>query len=92
LFERVPISRFFKAGLCSIVLVIFDYFMEPVAIKHDFWSWQDGNIPYQNYVGWFATSFLICFLFQFTVWPKRNRVAGVVFLIQFAFFLVQNIL
>ena len=90
--ENIAVRKFYRAVLCSIFLIFFDYFLEPVAIKHDFWSWENGNIPYQNYVGWLGTSFVICLLFQYTDWEKGNRVASAVFLIQFLFFLFQNIL
>jgi len=92
LIERVKTGRLLKALLTTVLLVLFDYFLEPVAIKHDFWSWHNGNIPDQNYIGWFGSSLLICLLFQFTDWPKGNKVAAMVFIIQFVFFLVQNIL
>ncbi len=91
LVERLKTGRFLKALFTTVLLVVFDYFLEPVAIKHDFWSWHNGNIPDQNYIGWFGSSLLICLLFQFTDWPKGNKVASMVFIIQFVFFLVQNI-
>ena len=92
LVEKIRIGSFFKASISTFLLVLLDYLMEPVAMKHNFWSWHNGNIPEQNYIGWFFTSFLLSLLFQFTNWSKQNAVASAVFIIQFAFFLFQNIL
>ena len=90
--EKLKISKWTKALIISCSLVIFDYFMEPVAIKHGFWSWQNGNIPTQNYIGWFFTSLFLGLIFQFSNWDKSNKVAPLVLGIQFLFFLLQNIL
>jgi len=80
-----------KVLISTCMLVFFDFLMEPVAVKLNFWTWNGGTIPTQNYIGWFATAFLFSFIFQITNWPKQNRLAAVVFAIQLIFFLLQNI-
>ena len=36
----------------SILMVLTDYIIEPMAGALDFWYWAGGKIPIQNYVGW----------------------------------------
>ncbi len=91
------VSQFLKANNLvkifagTFLMVLLDYFMEPVAMKHTFWAWKDGYIPLQNYLGWAGVSFLILLIFQYGNWQKENRIAPWVFLIMLAFFVVQNI-
>ena len=35
-----------------------DYLMEPVAIRLEYWSWRDGDVPLQNYGARFAVAML----------------------------------
>jgi putative membrane protein len=39
--------------LAGLLTVLFDWVMEPVAIRLDYWRWAGGAIPIQNYVAWF---------------------------------------
>lgn len=75
----------------SILLIILDYFMEPVAMKNDFWSWHNGTIPNQNYLGWAGVSCLMLGLFHLLPFNKNNKVAAGIFLLQFSFFIIQNL-
>lgn len=43
----------------SLLMTIFDFLMEPAAIKLNYWNWQTVNAPLQNYIAWFIISFLL---------------------------------
>ncbi|MDJ1481375.1 carotenoid biosynthesis protein [Cytophagaceae bacterium YF14B1] len=76
----------------SLLMVLIDYFIEPVAMYLDFWSWQDNIVPFHNYLGWFITSFFLQLVFSALVPVRQNSMALPVYLIQFAFFLSCNLL
>jgi putative membrane protein len=42
----------------ALLMVLFDWIMEPAAIKLGYWSWQNGEIPWQNYLAWFLFAML----------------------------------
>jgi putative membrane protein len=46
-------NPFLIAIATAILMVFFDYIMEPSAIKLGYWSWEAGKIPLQNYAVWF---------------------------------------
>lgn len=83
-------GRFIKILVGVFLMVIFDYFMEPIAMKHAFWTWKDGYIPVQNYLGWAGVSFLILLIYHFGDWEKGNPLARWIFLVMFLFFMIQN--
>lgn len=92
LLAHFPISFWSKILTGCIGLVFLDYFLEPVAMKHSFWSWENQFVPIRNYMGWFGVSALLLSLFFWGKWNKQNKVAAAVFPIQVLFFVLQNII
>jgi bisanhydrobacterioruberin hydratase len=69
-----PWSEFWRPPaivlLSGMLAVAFDYVMEPVAIRLDYWSWTGGEVPVQNYVAWFVIAVLL------TAFHPRHRRAA----------------
>ena len=42
------------ALLAGGIATAFNFIMEPVAIRLDYWHWAGGAIPFQNYAAWFV--------------------------------------
>ena len=75
-----------KAGAGALVMVGLDYLIEPVAIAYDFWSWEGGQVPIKNYIGWFAISYILLTIFFRVERKTTNKVAFVLLILQFTFF------
>ncbi|QNF35775.1 carotenoid biosynthesis protein [Adhaeribacter swui] len=75
-----------RSILAAFLMVALDYFIEPVAVALDFWSWQSGEIPVSNFTGWFGVALLLQGYFQKSDFLKNNTLAPFVFLLQFLFF------
>ena len=72
----------------SALLVLLDFFMEPVAMKFDYWRWYDNVIPIQNYVAWFIIS-IILLKFYYALHLKQQKYIGItLFVSQLVFFVV----
>jgi Carotenoid biosynthesis protein len=60
-------SIWLRSLLLATCMAIFDTFMEPVAVKLDYWQWLEptGNTffvaPFKNYAVWFLTSYVLGF-------------------------------
>ena len=73
----------------ATIAVFFDWVMEPVAVKLDYWTWLGtGEIPWFNYFCWFVVSALLLTVFWYSNFEKKNKFAVNLLLIQFMFFLV----
>jgi len=72
----------------SLLAVFFDWVMEPVASKLNYWQWQNNEIPFSNYVSWLITSAILLALFRKLNQDRRNKFAVHLFIIQLLFFLV----
>lgn len=81
-------SNIGRSILGASTMTAYDFFMEPVAMKYDFWSWQHGIIPIQNYIAWFLIAFIFHLILNAIAKPVRNRMAASLFYIQIGFFLV----
>ncbi len=50
-----------SAASIAAFMVLFDLFMEPAAVALDYWQWQGGTVPLQNYAAWFVIGFLLAY-------------------------------
>lgn len=72
----------------ALMLIIFDFFMEPVAMKFDYWQWDLHVIPLQNYIAWFIVS-IILLKFYYALGLKQQKYIGAaMFASQLVFFVV----
>jgi len=81
----------FRVVINSLIMVLFDFVMEPVAVKFDFWSWHSNEIPVYNYVCWFLISVILQFMYLTYFTIKSNIVYKTLFIVQFLFFLFLNL-
>lgn len=78
-----------KAILAGVLCTFLDFLIEPVAIKLDFWKWQDGIIPMWNYICWFAFSSFFAFIYL-SLTNSKNKAAQSLFFIWVLFFSILN--
>jgi len=81
-----------KSIIGAFMLVFLDFLIEPIAIKFDFWTWQNGMIPFKNYVAWFLFSFLFLMIFYKFQFNKNNSIAKLLYFVQILFFGVLTII
>ena len=91
LLNKLRYSSFLKALLAAILMVGLDVFIEPIAMKLDFWQWKNGVVPLHNYIGWFLIAFGVNYYF-FRKGILESPLASKFFFIQLAFFICLNIL
>ncbi len=84
-------SSWLFSALGAGILLGIDFLIEPVAIRYDYWSWSEGFIPLQNYIGWYFFSFILFFFFSALNFRKENSAAIVLLFAQVWFFLVLNL-
>lgn len=76
----------------SLIAVIFDFVMEPVAIKLDYWSWSENIIPLQNYLAWFVLAFISSLIYNYLKVKINSKISIHYVLAQFVFFTIINFL
>ncbi len=76
----------------AFLMVIYDLLLEPVAPNLDMWTWTEASAPFQNYVAWGIIAIVFHSLLQLNHIKIQNKLAPAVYLTQFGFFLIINIL
>lgn len=86
--DLLPVPLSLKVVSGATLAVLIDTLIEPVAIRYDFWSWDAGFVPLQNYLGWFMVSLVMISLYHLFKVKAENRLALPYYFIQLFFFLV----
>ncbi|MEO8794460.1 MAG: carotenoid biosynthesis protein [Daejeonella sp.] len=90
--KRFKIKSYIVRSLIgALFLVLLDILIEPIAIKFDYWRWDEMNIPFQNYIAWFVFSFIMLQFFFARQFRKKNLSADTMLICQVVFFLVLNL-
>lgn len=85
--RRHPLAPVLAASL----MVFLDVLMEPVAIKSDFWLWENGVIPFYNYVCWFFISLFLQYIYHYFKLNETNKVNNSLFILMTVFFIILNL-
>tara|TARA_B100000965_G_C19501166_1_gene717512 strand:- start:263 stop:898 length:636 start_codon:yes stop_codon:yes gene_type:complete len=80
-----------KVVLSSFIMVLLDFMIEPVAIRLDFWHWQYGIIPLQNYLMWFLVALLMNWILVFNRFKFNLKLGFGLLISQVLFFTLQSI-
>lgn len=80
-----------RSLITALLAVGFDYILEPIAIKLDYWQWEQNVIPLKNYAAWFLIAFISSIIF-FKVGVKFTpAISRHYFFIQLIFFIILTI-
>jgi putative membrane protein len=86
--SRLFENRYLRAFVSSLIVVLLDYFVEPVALKLNYWSWELGDVPIQNYIAWFFISLVFSTFLAILRIHGRSVVFQIFLATQFLFFII----
>jgi putative membrane protein len=91
----IPLSRATSTTMVVLggaaLATFFDFILEPVAVKLDFWTWSNGDIPLFNYLCWFVVSAVLLRVNLQLKQVNTNVFASSLLIIQAVFFLLLNL-
>lgn len=64
-------NRFLVATLGALIMTLLDVVIEVSAPRFDYWEFQGGVVPLQNYFGWFCVAFLAHMLYS--IWKVNSN-------------------
>jgi putative membrane protein len=76
------------SAIGAAILVGFDFFLEPVAMKFNYWQWDWHEIPVQNYIAWYIVSVILLKLYYALGLKQQKYIGSAMFLSQLVFFVV----
>ncbi|MBX2872918.1 MAG: carotenoid biosynthesis protein [Saprospiraceae bacterium] len=83
---------FLLALLSGLFIAVYDYFIEPVAMRLDYWQWEADVIPLQNYLAWAIIALL--FSLPLHLWKIRfhSPLLNIYLFVQLIYFILLNLL
>ncbi|MDX9925157.1 MAG: carotenoid biosynthesis protein [Ignavibacteriaceae bacterium] len=84
-------NLFISSLITGFVALLFDYILEPLAMKLDYWTWSGNIIPLQNYTAWFIIAFIFAIGFNLKKIKIKSKIPLYYIIIQSIFFLVLRI-
>ena len=87
--KTIAVIAFVIGG--ATIATCFDIILEPVAVKLNFWTWENSHIPMLNYICWFIVSAVMLTINVLLKISHVNKFAKHLFLIEALFFLVLGI-
>jgi bisanhydrobacterioruberin hydratase len=85
--ELLPLNNAGKIASASLLMVAYDLILELAAPVLGMWQFEGGTAPLLNYISWFLVAFLFHTMLRISGIRIINRVAPVIFVIQFIFFM-----
>ena len=89
--QLISTNKIIIAITSASISVLFDYVLEPIAIKLNYWQWADTIIPLQNYIAWFFIAFISVLIFSYLKVNVKSKIGLHYLVIQFVFFLLIQI-
>lgn len=80
------------AMLSGLFIAVYDYFIEPVAIRLDYWQWEGGVIPLQNYLAWAIIAFLFSLPLHWWKIRFQSPLLNIYLFVQLIYFILLNLL
>ncbi|MFM9007349.1 MAG: carotenoid biosynthesis protein [Bacteroidota bacterium] len=90
--STLPIPTFLQVMLGSLLMVLLDVLMEPLAPGFGFWAFSGNEVPVWNYICWFMVA-LPMHLILVKVRPEANRrFCAHLLAANFIFFITANVI
>jgi putative membrane protein len=85
--EKINSGKFISFLLPPVLMVVYDLVLEQVAPDLGMWNWKGESVPLQNYIAWFVVAFIFVLVFRLLNIKTSNKIAPLIFILQFLFFL-----
>ena len=89
--EKFSDKIYLKILITGLLAVLFDYWLEPVAVKLNYWNWIGGDIPFQNYAAWFIIALILAGIYFLARVKIESKLFERYYLIQLSFFFLLNL-
>ncbi|MEA4935111.1 MAG: carotenoid biosynthesis protein [Paludibacter sp.] len=86
--QKVNITPVLRIAASASMMLIYDLVLERVAPKMDMWSWENSEVPVNNYIAWWLTAVFFHSLIEIFGIKLKNPLSITILTTQFLFFVV----
>ncbi len=85
-------SPWLASAFAALLIATYDWFIEPVAIRLEYWTWAGGDeIPFQNYVAWAVVAFVASLPLNLLRIRFRHPLLPLYLLVQWVYFILMRV-
>jgi len=85
--NEIPLkSVYIKAAVASLLMLIFDFFIEQSAPAFDFWEFAMPEVPLQNYITWFILAYIFNYAVLKLISEADTKICFHIYIVQVLFF------
>ncbi|KUO63730.1 hypothetical protein APF79_00550 [bacterium BRH_c32] len=89
--QLISKNIYISSLITGIIALLFDYILEPLAMKLNYWTWSGNIIPLQNFTAWFIIAFVFAIGFNLKKIKISSKIPLHYIIIQTIFFLILRI-
>lgn len=86
--QKVNIAPVLRIAAGASMMLVYDLVLEQVAPKMDMWSWENNEVPVNNYMAWWLIAVFFHSLIEIFGIKLRNPLSITILATQFLFFVV----
>ncbi len=90
-FQNIDMNWMLKIVVSVFALILYDFFLETVAINTGMWNWSKPHPPLQNFIGWGVTSAVMFYLWYRKKFEFQNKFSSFLYFVQLLFFVILNV-
>ena len=83
-------NKYLSVLMGTVLMILLDLLMEPVAPLLGFWMFDLPTVPLQNYIGWFLIGIFTHIIFQFKICEKEYTYSINLLIVNAIFFAFLN--
>jgi bisanhydrobacterioruberin hydratase len=81
-------SPFLAAGIVGAGAFLFDFILEPIAIRLSYWTWAETAVPIRNYIAWFLIAYCAALVYHLLKMKIKTLLPVYYLGIQTGFFII----
>lgn len=85
-------SIYLKTLLASLLMLVFDFFIEESAPKFDFWEFELNPVPIENYISWFILALIFNYAILAMKFKSNITICFHIYTVQVLFFIMFYVL
>lgn len=89
--NRVTKNKWWMPICAATIATAYDWLLEPVAIRLEYWQWAGDDVPMYNYISWWLVSLLPAMIWQ-KMELQPNQFSLNLLIVQVLFFIALRIL
>ncbi len=84
--QHFNVPRYLQPVVASLLMLGYDFILEPIAPRIDMWEWANDAAPLENFIAWGLVAYIFHTVLLLSRIQIKNSLAIAIFILQILFF------